>query len=142
MLIMLLNKKGIIMFQKIYTEDTAQNFVDFVQKEFKTIPKLMEWLQPVSERLGINHMIHHSITIPHGTLHYLYLTIDSNKSIILVGHQFERNDHCITATVDFTDEQKSYSIFEEVGNKVKRYHEIQQEIQILQNDIYDLTKAL
>jgi hypothetical protein len=35
------------MFQKIYTEEDAQQFVDFVQKEFKTIPPLMEWLQPV-----------------------------------------------------------------------------------------------
>lgn len=130
------------MFQKLYTEENAQQFVDFVQKEFKTIPPLMEWLQPVSERLGINHMTHHSIVFGKITQHYLFLSIDSNKSIILVGHQFERNDDVITATVDFTDEQKSYLIFEEVVNKVKHYHELQKEMQELQNNIYDLTKSL
>lgn len=60
----------------------------------------------------------------------------------MVGHQSEHNDNIITATIDFTDEQKSYLIFEEVTNKVKRYHEIQKEIQDLQNDMYDLTKLL
>lgn len=60
----------------------------------------------------------------------------------MVGHQSEHNDNVITATIDFTDEQKSYLIFEEVTNKVKRYHEIQKEIQDLQNDMYDLTKLL
>lgn len=133
MLIMLLNLKGNIMSQKLYiqkidTADIARNFAYFVQKEFKTIPPLIEWLKPVSERLGIIHMTHHSI--------------DSNKSIMFVGHQFERNDNVITATVDFTDEQKSYLIFEEVTSKVKRYHELQKEIQELKNDMYDLTKAL
>lgn len=142
MLIMLLNLKGNIMFQKIYTEEDAQQFVDFVQKEFKTIPPLMEWLEPVSERLGIIHKAHYSIDFGKIKLHYLWLSIDSNKSIILVGHQFEHNDNVITATIDFTDEQKAYLIFEEVTNKVKRYHEIQKEIQELQNNIYDLTKAL
>lgn len=130
------------MFQKIYTEEDAQQFVDFVQKEFKTIPPLMEWLQPVSERLGIIHKTHYSIDFGKIKLHYLWLSIDSNKSIILVGHQSEQNDNVITATIDFTDEQKSYLIFEEVTNKVKRYHEIQKEIQDLQNDMYDLTKLL
>lgn len=130
------------MFQKLYTEDAAQNFVDFAQKEFKTIPKLMEWLQPVSEHLGINAMVHHTVNFNKVTYHYLWLTIDSNKSIFFVGHQFERNDNCITATVDFTDEQKTYSIFKEVSNKVKRYHEIHKELEILQNDICELTKAL
>lgn len=130
------------MFQKIYTEEDAQQFVDFVQKEFKTIPPLMEWLQPVSERLGIIHKTHYSIDFGKIKLHYLWLSIDSNKSIILVGHQSEHNDNVITATIDFTDEQKSYLIFEEVTNKVKRYHEIQKEIQDLQNDMYDLTKLL
>lgn len=130
------------MFQKIYTEENAQQFVDFVQKEFKTIPPLMEWLQPVSERLGIIHKTHYSIDFGKIKLHYLWLSIDSNKSIILVGHQSEHNDNVITATIDFTDEQKSYLIFEEVTNKVKRYHEIQKEIQDLQNDMYDLTKLL
>lgn len=142
MLIMLLNLKGNIMFQKIHTEEDAQQFVDFVKKEFKTIPPLMEWLQPVSERLGIIHKAHYSIDFGKIKLHYLWLSIDSNKSIILVGHQFEHNDNVITATIDFTDEQKSYLLFEEVTNKVKRYHEIQKEIQDLQNDMYDLTKAL
>lgn len=130
------------MFQKLYTEDAAQNFVDFAQKEFKTIQKLMEWLQPVSEHLGINAMVHHTVNFNKVTYHYLWLTIDSNKSIFFVGHQFERNDNCITATVDFTDEQKTYSIFKEVSNKVKRYHEIHKELEILQNDICELTKAL
>lgn len=130
------------MFQKNYTEEDAQQFVDFVQKEFKTIPPLMEWLQPVSERLGIIHKTHYSIDFGKIKLHYLWLSIDSNKSIILVGHQSEHNDNVITATIDFTDEQKSYLIFEEVTNKVKRYHEIQKEIQDLQNDMYDLTKLL
>lgn len=139
---MLLNQKGNVMFQKIYTEKDAQQFVDFVQKEFKTIPPLMEWLQPVSERLGIIHKTHYSIDFGKIKLHYLWLSIDSNKSIILVGHQSEHNDNVITATIDFTDEQKSYLIFEEVTNKVKRYHEIQKEIQDLQNDMYDLTKLL
>lgn len=59
-----------------------------------------------------------------------------------MGHQFEHNDNVITATIDFTYEQKAYLIFEEVTNKVKRYHEIQKEIQELQNNIYYLTKAL
>lgn len=130
------------MFQKLYTEENAQQFVDFVKKEFKTIPPLMEWLQPVSERLGIIHNAHYSIDLGKIKLHYLWLSIDSNKSIILVGHQFEHNDNVITATIDFTDEQKAYLIFEEVTNKVKRYHEIHKEIQELQNDMYDLTKAL
>lgn len=142
MLIMLLNLKGNVMFQKIYTEEDAQQFVDFVQKEFKTIPPLMEWLKPVSERLGIVHMTHHSIDFGKIKQHYLFLSIDSNKSIILVGHQFELNDNVITATVDFTDEQKSYLIFEQITNKVKRYHELHKKIQELQNDMYDLTKAL
>lgn len=147
MLIMLLNLKGITMSQKLFiqkidTADIARNFADFVQKEFKTIPLLIEWLKPVSERFGIIHMTHHSIDFGKITKHYLFLSIDSNKSIIFVGHQFERNDNVITATVDFTDEQKSYLIFEEVTNKVKRYHELQKEIQELQNNIYDLTKAL
>lgn len=102
----------------------------------------MEWLQPVSERLGINGMTHHSIDFGKITQHYLFLSIDSNKSIILVGHQFERNDNVITATVDFTDEQKFYLIFEQITNKIKRYHDIQKEIQDLQNNIYDLTKSL
>lgn len=83
MLIMLLNLKGNVMFQKIYTEEDAQQFVDFVQKEFKTIPPLMEWLKPVSERLGIVHMTHHSIDFGKIKQHYLFLSIDSNKSIIL-----------------------------------------------------------
>lgn len=53
-----------------------------------------------------------------------------------MGYQFKRNDNNIsTATVNFTDEQKSYLIFEEVINKIKRYHEIQKEIKDLQNDI-------
>lgn len=147
MLIMLLNLKGNIMSQKLYiqkidTADIARNFAYFVQKEFKTIPPLIEWLKPVSERLGIIHMTHHSIDFGKITKHYLFLSIDSNKSIILVGHQFERNDNVITATVDFTDEQKSYLIFEQITNKIKRYHDIQKEIQELQNNIYDLTKAL
>ena len=147
MLIMLLNLKGNIMSQKLYiqkidTADIARNFAYFVQKEFKTIPPLIEWLKPVSERLGIIHMTHHSIDFGKITKHYLFLSIDSNKSIILVGHQFERNDNVITATVDFTDEQKSYLIFEQLTNKIKRYHDIQKEIQELQNNIYDLTKAL
>ena len=67
---------------------------------------------------------------------------DSNKSIFFVGRQFGRNGNCITATVDFTNEQKSYSIFEEAGNKIKRYHEIQKELESLQNDICELTKDL
>lgn len=147
MLIMLLNLKGNIMSQKLYiqkidTADIARNFAYFVQKEFKTIPPLIEWLKPVSERLGIIHMTHHSIDFGKITKHYLFLSIDSNKSIMFVGHQFERNDNVITATVDFTDEQKSYLIFEEVTSKVKRYHELQKEIQELKNDMYDLTKAL
>jgi len=112
---MLLNLKGIVMSQKLYihkidTVDIAQYFADFVQKEFKTIPPLMEWLKLVSERLGIVHMTHHSIDFGKIKQHYLWLSIDSNKSIILVGHQFEHNDNVITATVDFTDEQKSYLI--------------------------------
>lgn len=144
---MLLNLKGIVMSQKLYihkidTADIAQDFTDFVQKEFQTIPPLMEWLKPVSERFLIVHMTHYSIDFGKIKQHYLFLSIDSNKSIILVGHQFERNDNVITATVDFTDEQKSYLIFEEVTNKVKRYHELQKETQELQNNIYDLTKAL
>lgn len=142
MLIMLLNLKGNIMFQKIYTEEVAQNFVDFVQKDFKTIPALIEWLQPIYERFGINAMVHHTVNFNKVTYHYLFLTIDSNKSIILVAHQFERNDNVITATIDFTDEQKPYLIFEEVTNKVKHYHELQKEIQSLQNDIHTLTKSL
>jgi hypothetical protein len=92
--------------------------------------------------LGIIHKTHYSIDFGKIKLHYLWLSIDSNKSIILVGHQSEHNDNIITATIDFTDEQKSYLIFEEVTNKVKRYHEIQKEIQDLQNDMYDLTKLL
>ena len=63
MLIMLLNLKGITMSQKLFiqkidTADIARNFADFVQKEFKTIPLLIEWLKPVSERFGIIHMTH------------------------------------------------------------------------------------
>lgn len=130
------------MFQKLYTEDAAQNFVDFVQSEFTTIPKLIEWLHPVLHRFGINAMVHRTVNFNKVTYYYLWLTIDSNKSIFFVGRQFENNGNCITATVDFTDEQKSYSIFEEAGNKIKRYHEIQKELESLQNDICELTKAL
>lgn len=130
------------MFQKLYTEDAAKNFVDFVQSEFTTIPKLMEWLHPILHRFGINAMVHRTINFNKVTYYYLWLTIDSNKSIFFVGRQFERNGNCITATVDFTDEQKSYSIFEEVGNKVKHYHEIHNQLETLQNDICELTKAL
>ena len=130
------------MFQKLYTEEAAQNFVDFVQKEFTTIPKLMEWLHPVLHRFGINAMVHRTINFNKVTYYYLWLTIDSNKSIFFVGRQFEHNGNCVTATVDFTDEQKSYLIFEEAGNKIKRYHEIQKELESLQNDICELTKDL
>lgn len=130
------------MFQKLYTEDAAKNFVDFVQSEFTTIPKLMEWLHPILHRFGINAMVHRTINFNKVTYYYLWLTIDSNKSIFFVGRQFERNGNYITATVDFTDEQKSYSIFEEVGNKVKHYHEIHNQLETLQNDICELTKAL
>lgn len=121
-------KKGfaMLMFSKIVTENQAEELVEFVTKKFQSVDTLKDWLNPISDELGIIRQVQYTIHCPKNDKNkrkqrnFLRLNFGENKNIIFVGDVYENwHDNAIFGIVDFSEEQNHVKTLINLWSKVK-----------------------
>lgn len=115
-----------LMFSKIVTENQAEELVEFVTKKFQSVDTLKDWLNPISDELGIIRQVQYTIYCPKNDKNkrkqrnFLRLNFGENKNIIFVGDVYENwHDNAIFGIVDFSEEQNHVKTLINLWSKVK-----------------------
>ena len=116
------------MFTKIVTENQADELVEFVTEKFKSLDNLIDWLNPISDELGV--VAQTQFTVPcnendsyqRKQRNFLMLNFGNNKTIIFVinVHKNWRDNH-IFGIVDFSEGQKHAKTFVDLQLKNEQY---------------------
>ncbi len=116
------------MFTKIVTENQADELVEFVTEKFKSLDNLIDWLNPISDELGIVSQTQFTVPCNENDSYqrkqrnFLMLDFGKNKTIIFVinVHKNWRDNH-IFGIVDFSEGQKHAKTFVDLQLKNEQY---------------------
>ena len=137
------------MFTKITTETQAQEFIEFATKKFQSIEKLKDWLNPISDELGVNSQAQFTIFC-HGNDKnqrkqrcFLLLDLGEKKTIIFVGNVYENwRDNAIFGTVDFSEKQNHAKTFFDLRAKNEQYMEHLKQTETIYNEIHIIAQFM
>jgi hypothetical protein len=117
---------AMFMLDKIVTADQAEELIEFVTKKFQSVETLKDWLNPISDELGIVRQVQYIIPCPKNEKNnrkqrnFLRLNFGENKNIIFVGDIYENwHDDAILGIVDFSEEQNHVKTLIDLWSKVK-----------------------
>ena len=137
------------MLDKIVTEAQAEEFVGFVTKKFKSVENLKDWLNPISDELGIiaqakfTMFFHENDTIQRKQRDFLMLNFGENKNIIFVGSVYENwRDNSVFGTVDFSEEQNYAKTFFDLQSKNEQYMEHLKQTEKMYNEIHSIAQCM
>jgi hypothetical protein len=124
-------KGNLFSFAKIITENQAKEFVQFVAEEFKTIGKLKEFINPISDELGVISQAEFTMPVYDKNnptqlqeRNCLMLNFGENKTIIFVGNYYEDSfANFIYGTIDFSEKQYYAATFTYLKTKNEQYLE-------------------
>ena len=136
------------MFTKITTETQAQEFVEFAAKKFQSIEKLKDWLNIISDELGVISQDQFIMSC-HGNDQYkrkqrnfLMLNFGENKNIIFVGNVYENwRDNSVFGTVDFSEKQDYAKTFFYLLAKNEQYMEHWKQTEKMYNEIHSIAQV-
>lgn len=144
-------KKGLatFMFTQITTEEQAKEFVEFVTKKFQSVETLKDWLNPISDELGVVSQAEFTLIClgndknQKNKRHFLFLDLGEKKTIIFVGNVYENwRDNTIFGTVDFSEEQNYAKTFFDLRAKNDQYMEHFKQTEKMYNEIHTIAKFM
>lgn len=137
------------MFTQITTEEQAKEFVEFVTKKFQSVETLRDWIQPISDELGVVSKAQITIFC-HGNNKnqikercFLMLDLGEKKTILFVGNVYENwRDNCVYGTVDFSEEQNYAKTFFDLRAKNEQYMEHFKQTEKMYNEIHTIARFM
>ena len=137
------------MFTKITTETQAQEFIEFATKKFQSIEKLKDWLNPISDELGVVSQAEFTLIClgndknQRKKRHFLMLDLGEKKTIIFVGNVYENwRDNSVFGTVDFSEEQNYAKTFFDLRAKNEQYIEHLKQTEKMYNEIHTIAQFM
>lgn len=133
------------MFAKIVTENQAEELVEFVTKNFQSVETLKDWLNPISDELGVVRQGQYTMPCPKNNKYqrrqrnFLRLNFGENKNIIFVGYVYENwRNNIIFGIVNFSGEQDDVKTLIDLWPKMI-VHENCRKTETMYNEIHTIT---
>lgn len=130
------------MFTKITTEEQARGLAQFVTEKFNSIDNLQDWLNPISDDLGITEQVEFSVPFQpfydnqSKQRDFLMLSFGINKTVVFIGNVYENwRDNFISVIVDFSDEENYSKTIIDLKNKNDALSELNNEIYSILRDM-------
>lgn len=137
------------MFTKITTEEQAKEFADFVNKKFQSVETLKDWLNPISDELGVVSQAQFTIVCHSNDKNqrkqrcFLMLDLGEKKTIIFVGNVYENwRDNSVFGTVDFSEKQNYAKTFFDLRAKNEQYMEHLKQTEKMYDEIHTIAKFM